>query len=393
MSMRDDKKLLREFVRELLNEDDTGGGYDMGGGMGSGWGYYDYGKPLSDIFIKPFLDVGTTAMAVGTKFAARSKTLVKTLIETALTTAIPFLQSNYALIFSQEKQELEKIKEKYKAVFEANNAAFTEDVMILSFMLSPSTFLTAKTAQYAPDAIMSTLEVFSHGSENIAAYFEDIRKRIGAIEQDLKMNPDDYKVRGDKVVGANSRGPYMTKAKRDLVKKAGLQDALEFDDDVIFEAMPVQQVQQPQQQAPAAQTPEQKKTAILMQVASDPNLKKMIASSPLARQMETDARQIASNISSKIMKEASGVLNVKTAQDLQRVINKPIGLEKLNAMQPQEKQQAEQTLLTQTKAAMKSFYVKTIQTEINNLTAKGVDANNLYITTLKNTMAKVSKFN
>lgn len=383
--MENDKKLLREFVREILKEDDTGGGYgsgDMSGMMNSwGGGMMNYGPSIKSWVIDPFLDVGKIFKASATKLATRVKTLFKIVLETVLTTVIPFLQSNYTLIFKQEKEELKRIREKYAEAFAAVDKVYTDDVMILSFMISPTAFITAKAAAKAPLAVMSMLEIFAHGNENMTKYFEDVRKRLDAIQKDILIDPDEYKIdKRGQVVGANSRGPYMTKAKRDLMKKTGINDALEFDDEVMFET-------------PQAQSPADQAATLMQQVIHDPNVQKMIAQSPLAKQMQRDAYQIANTISSRILKEAHLVMSIHSIEDLQRIVKKPIGIEKLDTLQPEEKQQAEQALVQQTKAAMKQFYVKTLEGEINNTLQRGVDPNNLYIVTLRNTMSKISSLN
>ncbi len=129
----------------------------------------------------------------------------------------------------------------------------------------------------------------------------------------------------------------------------------------------------------------------MQQVLKDPNVQRMIATSPLAKQMQADANRVAASLSTKILNEARQVLFIKSAEDLQRLCKKPIGIEKLNTMQPQEKQQAEQALVQQVKAAMKQFYVKTLEGEIQNTLKQGVDPNNLYIGALKRTMSEISK--
>lgn len=382
--MADEKtRLLREYVRVLLNEDDGGGDFGFGGGdnstmMGT-WGFMDYGGSLKSIFVDPFLDVGKTAAAALSKVASRTKTLVKVVIETALTTSIPFLQSNYRLIFEQEKKELQKIREKYKDVFKANDEAFTKDVMLVAFMISPSAFITAKAAAKSPTLLMNTLEIFSHGNENLTAYLNDIKKRLEDIDKNLRDDVENYKLdRHDKFVPKNSRGPYMTAKKRELVKKAGLS---------------AESKNHPLREDAIQKSPQQQKNDLLMQVATDPHVKQMIEASPVAKQMELDARRVVLQISNGLLKEAMSVLSVTTLQQLQQLVKRPLGLEKLASLQPEEKAQAEQVTLQQIKAAMKAFYVRSVQTEIDTLLGQGLDPNNLYIASLRNTVSKIQAAN
>ncbi len=380
--MEKTKKLLREFVKEVLKEDDTGGtGYGGGGGDSSGqmggWGYgmMNYGPSIRSWAIDPFLDLGKIFKASAMKIGTRVKTLGKIIVETVLTTVVPVLETNYKLIFEHEKNDLNKIRDKYRDAFSRVDGAFTEDVMMLSFMLNPSSFVVGKVAANSPKQILSALEIFSHGNDNIKQYLDNVSKRLEQIHNDLTQDIDQYKIdQKGKFVPKGQRGPYLTQKKRDQFQKAGIMDSVNYSDHAIFESQK-----------------QETETSYIQKVLEDPNLKKLIESSPLAQQMQKDARNVANDLGNKILQEVRRVFAAKTIEDLQQIVKKPLGSEKLNTLSPQEKQQAEQILITQVKSAMKQFYIKSLEGEINNSLQRGISPNNLYIATLKNMINKIDQ--
>lgn len=347
-----DDRLLREFVREVLKEDDTGGaGYGGYGGVagGSGMGYMNYGKDLKSIFIQPFVDAGGVIKASTSKALLRMKTLAKVSIESILTTMIPFLKSNYEGIFKQEQEQLKKLKEKYKKAFEGVDAAFYNDVMVISFMISPEAFITAKLAQQAPRQVLGMLDVLTAGNEGTAKYFDDIKKRLDAIDKDLKDDPANYKIGADgKMVPKNHRGPYLTQKKRELLKKAGITSGLARTGATVSEAgvAPVQQAQ-PQM------TAQQRMGEEVAQALKNPAVQKALAASPYVTQMQGDAKALAADIERRVVGEASKVLSAQSLEDLQKILGRPIEVSNLQTLSPQDQETAKAAVFTQVKAAVK----------------------------------------
>lgn len=384
MKAKDDR-LLREFVREVLKEDDTGGAGFGGIGSfdgGSGMGYMNYGKDLKSIFIQPFVDAGGVIKASTSKALLRMKTLAKVSIEAILTTMIPFLKSNYEGIFKQEQEQLKKLKEKYKKAFEGVEKAFYNDVMVISFMISPEAFITAKLAQQAPRQVLGMLEVLTAGNEGLVAYFDDIKKRLDAIDKDIKDDPANYKIGPDgKMVPKNQRGPYLTQKKRDLLKKAGLTSGFARDGQGLAEA-PVA--------PPLQMTAQERMGEEVARALKNPDVQKEIARSPYAAQMRGDAKALAADIERRVFGEASRVLSAQSLEDLQKILGRPVEVSNLQTLDPQDQEAEKAAVLSQVKLAAKDFYLQALRADVEGLQKDGVDPNNLYIQTLQNIISKLS---
>jgi len=391
MDSREDK-LLREYVKALLVEDDTGGaGYGGYGGVGGGGGYgmgKAPGGSLKSIFIDPFIDAGKVIKASGTKAILRIKTLAKVAIETVLTTMIPFLQSNYTAIFANEKEALKKLREKYKDAFAAVDKAYGGDAMLVSFMLSPEAWVGGMFAKKSPELVMEILGTLAVGNENLVKYFTDVKKRLRAIDKEFQdASVSNYKI--DSAGNLQSpRGPYNTPRKRAFLKKAGVNAGFEHPGQQIAEApVPTAPVAPA---APVAQDAASKKAEIVMAMLKDARITQQIAGTPMAQQMKAEANTLVQHLSTSILQEAQRVLSAQSLQDIQKITGKPVNVPGLEEMQGPDRASLEAAVLTQTKAAMKSFYVTKLKEEIGKIEAQGVDPNNLYIKTLNDTLSKVS---
>jgi len=371
--------LLKEFIKESLNEDDTGGaGYGGGMNLSSyGMGYMNYGGSLKSIFVQPFIDASGVIKAATGKALLRIKSLAKIVIETILTTMIPFLKSNYEEIFKIEHEQLKKLKEKYKDAFKGVDAAFTKDVMVLAFMVNPQQFITAKLAAQAPKQIIEILQVLTIKNEGLAKYFDDLKSRLDTIHKDLHDDPANYKLDASgKAVPKNSRGPYLTQKKKDLLNKAGLQSAGKQRVGKIVSEQTLQ-------------SEELKIGEELAQALKSPEVINAIKDSSLAKAMGKDAILLTDDLAKKILDEASRILSADSLNTIQRILGRPLPLGQLDSLSPEERQESENAILTQVKAAAKDFYRQSIMADINGLQTDGVDSNNLYIKTLQNIIAKI----
>ena len=381
--MRKDERLLREAIRSmLLSEDDSGGsgygGFDSGeyAGIGGGMGY-NYGKSLAGIFITPFIDVFKTVQAAGSKVLVRSHAMIQIVAETTLTTVIPFLQSNYTGIFKRESAQLQKIKAKYAPVFAANDAAFTTDVKILAFALNPAACITAKAATTAPQLVLKSLGYFAQGNDAVKVYLDDVTKRLRDIEQNLKDDVTKYKVgqKGD-FVAAGARGPYMTTARKATVTAAKLTaDSKRYPGSMLEIA--------------AAPTRESQIETLFQTLFADPQFSAALQNSSLVKEMAADAMAVSQGIARDVLKAATGVLKTTTLEQLQSTVKQSLGLEKLKGLQAAERTAFEAKLLDQAKAAMKKFYIEVLTKEVETIIAGGIPANNPYVLTLTNTLAKI----
>ena len=172
---------MREYVRVVLSEEGDGGGgfggygdYVGGMGIGGGGGAYGMGgivdnEDLYKTFIKPFTDVVSVAAGKTKEMSQRTVTLLRTVIEAAFQTVVPFFKDRYAEIFKEEKQHLDRIKSEYSKVYQSTWDAFKDhDVLCAAFMYRPDLFLTAVLARSAPAAASKLLSVLSGGMLDVA---------------------------------------------------------------------------------------------------------------------------------------------------------------------------------------------------------------------------------
>lgn len=369
-----EEKLLREFVKAIIVEDDTGGhGYYPSGAMNGMGGGSNYGDSLKKVFVDPFIDAGKVIKASSSKLLLRMKTLAKIAIETILTTMIPFLQSNYEMIFKNEREELQKIHEKYKKNFEGVDRAFTGDAAFLAFMISPEAYITTKFIANSPQMALSVLETLAVGNEGLTKYFEDLKKRLQMIEKELKDDVSNYKISGNTFVKKGARGPYMTTKKKDLLRKAGIG--------------------QPGGAAIRAENFEKKidpRVELVMSALKNPNVMRQLSQSPLAKSMKADAFQVVDRIDKKLFNEARNVLSAQTLQDLEKMMGRSVNVPGLEELEGQDRVNLEDGVLKQVKASMKEFYVQSIKKEIASLENSGVDSANLYIKALHDTVSKLA---
>lgn len=139
MSTKSD--VLKEFVRQVIREDDggawaadlTGGGFDTPYGL-----KYGSGQDLYKIFVEPFTDVFQVASGKTKELSVKAQTLGKAALKTIGNAFLPNVAADYENVFKQEKAQLDKIKQEYKDVYDRVWSAFEhDDVKVLAFFSDP----------------------------------------------------------------------------------------------------------------------------------------------------------------------------------------------------------------------------------------------------------------
>lgn len=171
-NMNKNERLLREYVKTILKEEDVvsgmdsnGGGYDPQSRDVYGAISFGSGKDLLGVFgITGVITAGQVALGSVKEIARRGLTLVPVLFGIITTIIFPWIGVNYAGIFEREKQDVDKIRAQYKPANDAVNALFGNvDVKMLTFMASPGTLIAAQTAILAPKATKILLSAVSGG--------------------------------------------------------------------------------------------------------------------------------------------------------------------------------------------------------------------------------------
>jgi hypothetical protein len=361
-------KLLKEYITLLVEEDGGGdggyGGYGDYGGLGgipnNAWGFMDYGGPLSDIFIKPFTNIFNIAKAGVKEIGIRLKTALKVVLEVALTTIIPWMETDFRKIFDTQRQELRKFKQEHAELFKQNMLGFSNDAKLLAFMASPNLYITAGLIRKSPETVVRMVDSIRDSHASWIEEWEVIKHRV--------MLPfDPYAQKTSKSIAG--RRHYS------MVRKHYAHGYRPEDVPQVEEAL------NPQQRK---LTPQEEMANFLKR----PDVVQDLNSSQTSQQLKKEGEAVLKSINISLLKSITKVLNIKSVQDIEHLTGKRIS-DKFVNLTPQERQKAEQIVVQQVHSAVKSFYIKNITAQIENIKRDGVDPNNIYIQTLNNILNKI----
>jgi hypothetical protein len=367
--MNDVDKLLKEYI-VLLTEEDGGGGGDYGyGGMGGipagTWGYMDYGGPLSDIFVKPFVNVFDIAKAGLKELGIRVKTALKVALEVVLTTLIPWLDTDYKKIFNTQREELKRFKQQHAELFKQNLLGFSNDAKLVAFMINPGIYITAGLVRKSPDVAVRMIDTIKDAHVGWVEEWEIIKHRVS-----LPFDPHAQKL-SHRVASRRQTSMFTKRYGKDYYPS----------DIPMGEAAVPKSAQQQKRQA-------QSPVDALAAFVKRPDVVKSLENSQVARGFKAEGQRVLNGIASGLNQSISRIMNVRTVADIERLIGKNI-LNKLTKLQPKERQMVEQEMVEQVRAAAKAFYTKNLTAEIENVKKDGVDANNMYIRTLQGMLSKL----
>lgn len=352
-----DKQLLREYIRELLAEDDGGAyGEMMDLAASSPMGMEFVGRDqLMNIFVGPFITaIGHTTGKVK-EISASAVSVLRVAFEAIATTLIPILQSDYAEIFSDEQQQLEKIRNEYGHYYQETwEALNNDDVLVAAFLYQPELFMTNSLAKRAPKAVAKTLSVLSGGL---------LDKILGNVLKPDKKNPPSKKV--------------FSKPSGDM-GYGGMGGS-----DMWYESLIREDSEEKQEKEKEEQSP-------LMKLINNGKVKKLIANSDQTKKLASIGHKVVDGALHKVEQRANAVMNVKSLEELQRSMDKKIpGLDKLSKVPKEERQVAEQQLLKSMKQSIKEFYVKQLTSQIKKAVSSGVPQDHPYVKAHEATLLKI----
>jgi hypothetical protein len=355
------EKLLREYVRAVLTEDEGGGGGDggvygdlsMADATGSPYGMsFGSGKDLYNIFVKPFTDVVGVAAGKTKELSEKGQTLLKVAFESVATTLIPILKDSYSEIFKKEQDQIDKIRREYASVYQATWDAFKDnDVLVAAFMYAPAAFLTAGFAQKSPKVAMKLLSVLTGGS--LDPWLKKVKAKFyGPDKKDLGMGDKlgGHKSGANKAIAGGAFGPMESKLREE---------------------------------------DEEKKPSIGKVLGSD-KVRAKLAESDLVKKMEQEGRAMVRGTLTQVYKQASAVMAAKSLQDLQQKVGKPLkGVEQLKQVPQQERQGAEQQLLVGAKKGMAEFYAQNLEGQAKKAVEAGVPESHPYVQDIQKVISKI----
>lgn len=363
------ERLLRAYVRALLKEEGDGhAGYTAhdvmmaGGGMSPYGAHYGSSDEMYKTFIKPFVDVAQTAAGKTKELSQKTQTLVKVAFETLATTLIPILTDDYKAIFAKEKQALQKIRAEYGEVYKSNwDAIFNDDMMVAAFFYNPAAFFTVQFARKMPGVLLNLASVLTGGE--LDGWVQKVKAKHGAG----KGGGHDRSVKKDNF----GMGHYKKGDKKHL-PSGGPGFGMDYYEGVVRE-------DKQGEQAPD-----------LAKLLTSEKLKARLEQGSVTRKMQQAGQAIVRGTLEQVYKQAQGVMTAKTVQDLQtKTGSKLKGMDKLQQIPQQERQNAEQMILATTKKSMKEFYIKNLEAQVKKAVDAGVPQDSGYVQDYLRVISKI----
>ena len=366
MRRRRDIELLREYVKMTLNEDDVGdnpaagAGGDLVPGMVGPYGIsFGDNNMLYKAFIKPFVDVASTAIGKAKELKESAKTLLRVTLQGLIANMIPGLQVNYKKIFDEEKEEVEKIKKEYSEVYNETDAALrSTDAGFFALMAFPGPVLAANAAKMAPSALAGTLSAITGGTTD--KIYEKAKEFLKYAEDEI-LTPIGTKK--DRQYSSFVRNGTVINEKDD---KNEVDEAIE-------------------------------------EVLRDPKfINAILKSSSKTRKMQKEAQTIYKETLQEIYDLAIGLFEkTKTIEDLRRSIQKmkkvpqsvKTDMNNLSQLKGKDKKNAEEMLIKTVQKSFKEYYEKNVESHVNSMKKSGVPEDSPVIKDYMKLLSKVKSMN
>lgn len=336
-----EEKLLREAIRTRLireYQDDYGINYFTNSPSKG-----TYGASLKSMFIDPFLDAFKVGTAELKKLGTRVATAIHTIIEAALSIAVPSYQADYEALMLQQQKRINDISKKYKGAYEAVAGSFKHpDIGLYTFMLDPLAWLSLKAIAKSPEETLDAFGVFGQTNKAIALFLKDIRNDLrGFGGADAKL--------ASMSGGGGDSGSSIASESRLLEKESEKETKAQF----------------------------------LQRKLSDPKFLEMIKDSDLAKSMKEDATKILSVTLKELQDAYKESMAVNSIADIQKISKNPNVSKAFNSIEPGKKSEAESVVVKAFKDAITQFQKQNITKQIENLENQGVSPKNEYLLSLR----------
>jgi len=342
-------KLLKQYVKEVLKED-IGDGYafgDYGYDASSPFGM-DFGGPsLYNVFVQPFTDVLKTAKAGGEQIAASARATLKTAFEITLSSIIPFFAANFKDIFDKEKEDLRKIKEKYREVFDRTDAALgSDELLIWAFLVDPSAVLTAKAAKKSARVVIDIFKTLAGTSPELLKYLRNVTVN--------------FKDQAKKITRAHRRHKYG--------------DFSIWYDSFARSGTLIEEANDPQK--------------YLISALTSPEFKKLLASSPIVAGMKKDALSALNTTLHSIIGQAKKIDSLTSIDQIKSTFPEA-DFSKFDALSDQDKTSLGPKLVQSIKSAGKNVLKKSLQSHIEHVESLGLPTNHPLVTGYQKAIASI----
>lgn len=398
--MRQKQDLLRVYIRELLKEDDGGmGGY---GGLGGLGGLSDgmigpYGmefvnrNELYDIFVQPFANVFGVAAGKVKELTQKTITLGRVVLEAVATTFLFWLRDDYAKIFENEKERIDKIRSEYGHYYDdVWNSLGNSDVMIAAFMYNPGLFLTTHLAKKAPRVAANLLSILTGG------HLDDM---LGSLIEPEKNKGDDvppaqgWSNRGRSGRTSRTKKGHISTGGYGMGSGGGYGNYYgdsggfggygegNYTAGMILVEDEKEHVNK-----------KNKKKLTLVDLINNDKVQQAIKNNSIANKMSDIGQEVVQNTLSDVFEQAQSALSVRSLDDVQKKMGKKLPeAEKLKKAPEKERQKAEQQLMLVLHKTTKEFYVKQLISITEKAVASGVPRNHPFIKDYESVIAKIKK--
>lgn len=367
--MASKEQLLREYVRGVLSEDDGGGdGGDFGGG---GMGMYgmSFGtqKDMYNVFIRPFTDVVQTAMGKTKEMSLQTLNVLKTTFETVATTLIPWMASDYKEIFKKHEERMDKVREQYTEVYDANWTALKDlDVAMSAFLYAPAAFVTQMAVRKAPIPVMNTIDALTGGI--FSDYFDKIAKRLDLGEERTPLE----RTGG---AGADKSLTWSMKGGGGMGMGGGGGGYGGYGGDGGMGEGLIRE-----KKAKKSKEKKEEKKLDVAAAIMQPKIMQAIENSPIVKQMEKQSRAMVRQALEEIFDKANGVMKAQSLDQMQKAMGKQIpAIQKLAEVPEEQRAQGEAQVLKTVKASAKKLYVQGLTDHIKLAVKSGVPQDHPYI--------------
>lgn len=355
----------------MLEDDGGHGGYGaydimMSAGDITPYGvHYGSSEDLYKTFVKPFVDVVQTAAGKGKEMSVRTQALVKTSFETILTTILPIVRDDYAIIFDKERKEIQRIRQEYADVYQSNwDALLNDDILVAAFFYQPAALFTVAAAKRAPSVLLSIASVLSGGElddwlarvkekahEKKHGHRKDHGRTVGHRETFGAGRPRRHK-KGE--LGGMGAGIDYYEG---LVRESDDIGAGEFD---------------------------------VAKALSSKKLKARLEACQVTQKMEASARAVVHEALKDAFRQIQGIMSARSLKELEQMLSKKLtGLDKLSQVEPGARENVERSILAGTKKSAKEFYVKNLEAQVKHAIDAGVPEDGAYVRAFKAVIAKI----
>lgn len=333
-----DTKILKEYIRAVIEEEGDGGGdgdggygdYGYGGGYGGGGGGGMYGYGVSDDFFKDiwnaFVDPLKAAGGAFERLSSDIQKLAGVTSEMIMSAIIPGKIADFEKYDQEEQARLANIKDKYDDVFKRTDAhLFTGDAALMGFLFAPHEYLTTRLFKKSPEVALDAIEGLVGGNPSVLAITTPLKKQLIGLRKYGRMargptSPDFNP--NESIVKTN---PIIEEGIFDSVKKA------------------------------------------LSKLLNNNTIKKAIENSSIVKQMQRDAEEYVKSWNSQVLDMAKDALELEDTQKLDKLTGGKFTDAVDKAGGPKQEKIVAKLSTASTKKGLKDFYTKEIKKKVKQL--------------------------